>query len=223
MFLVSGAFGMFRRDVVAQLGGLDPDSIGEDLELTVRLHRHCREQGRPYRVAFVPDPVAWTEAPSTLSSLGNQRDRWQRGLMDTMMLHRDMLFNPRYGRIGMVAYPYFFFLEMLGPVVELTGYIVFTLLLAFGWVQLPVALAFLLISVVVGTILSVLSVGLEEISFRRYDRFTDFLRLLGLALIENVGYRQLQTYYRCRGMWSYLTGKTGWGAMEREGFTGSVS
>ena len=223
MFLVSGAFGMFRRDVVAQLGGLDPDSIGEDLELTVRLHRHCREQGRPYRVAFVPDPVAWTEAPSTLSSLGNQRDRWQRGLMDTMMLHRDMLFNPRYGRIGMVAYPYFFFLEMLGPVVELTGYIVFTLLFAFGMVQLPVALAFLLISVVVGTILSVLSVGLEEISFRRYDRFTDFLRLLGLALIENVGYRQLQTYYRCRGMWSYLTGKTGWGAMEREGFTGSVS
>ncbi len=223
MFLISGAFGMFRRDVVAQLGGLDPSSIGEDLELTVRLHRHCREQGRPYRVAFVPDPVAWTEAPSTLHTLGSQRDRWQRGLMDTMMLHRDMLFNPRYGRIGMVAYPYFFFLEMLGPLVELTGYVVFALLFAFGMVQLPVAIAFLLISVVVGTILSVLSVGLEEISFRRYDRLSDFFRLLGLALVENFGYRQLQTYFRCRGMWSYLTGKTGWGTMKREGFHGSVS
>ena len=223
MFLVSGAFGMFRRDIVAELGGLDPTSVGEDLELTVRLHRYCREQDRPYRVAFVPDPVAWTEAPSTFRSLGSQRDRWQRGLMDTMMLHRDMLFNPRYGRIGMIAYPYFFFLEMLGPLVELTGYIVFTLLLAFGFVQLPVAIAFLLISVVVGTILSVLSVGLEEISFRRYDRFSDFLRLLGLALIENVGYRQLQTFFRCRGMWSYLTGVKGWGRMEREGFNGSVS
>ena len=223
MFLVSGAFGMFRRDVVVRLGGLDPTSIGEDLELTVRLHRYCREQERPYRVAFVPDPVAWTEAPSTLRSLGKQRDRWQRGLMDTMMLHRDMLFNPRYGRIGMIAYPYFFFLEMLGPLVELTGYLVFALLLALGMVELSVAIAFLLVSVVVGTILSVLSVGLEEISFRRYDRFSDFLRLLSLALIENIGYRQLQTYFRCRGMWSYLTGKTGWGSMERQGFSNSAS
>lgn len=223
MILVSGAFGMFRRDIVAELGGLNPDSVGEDLELTVRLHRYCRETDRPYRVAFVPDPVAWTEAPSTLRVLGNQRDRWQRGLIDTMLLHRDMLLNPKYGRIGMVAYPYFFFLEMLGPVVEVTGYVVFLVLLASGLIPLSMALTFLLIAVVLGTILSVLSVGLEEISFRRYDRFSDLLRLLGLALLENFGYRQLQSYWRCRGIWSYLRGVEGWGAMERRGFNRSPS
>jgi len=223
MFLISGAFGMFRRDIVADLGGLDTNSIGEDLELTVRIHRYCRDRDMPYRVAFVPDPVAWTEAPDTLRILANQRDRWQRGLIDTMFLHRDMLLNPKYGRIGLVAYPYFFFLEMLGPVIELTGYVVFALLLAFGLVSLPLALAFVLVSVVLGAILSVLSVVLEEVSFRRYDRFSDLLRLFGLAVLENFGYRQLQTYFRCRGTWSYLRGVEGWGTMERRGFKESTA
>jgi cellulose synthase/poly-beta-1,6-N-acetylglucosamine synthase-like glycosyltransferase len=223
MFLISGAFGMFRRDIVAELGGLDPNSIGEDLELTVRLHRYCRERDLPYRIAFVPDPVAWTEAPDTINILANQRDRWQRGLIDTMFLHRDMLLNPKYGRIGLVAYPYFFFLEMLGPVIELAGYVVFALLLAFGLVSMPLALAFVLVSIVLGTILSVLSVVLEEVSFRRYERFSDLLWLFGLAVLENLGYRQLQTYFRCRGTWSYLRGVEGWGAMERRGFDGSAS
>lgn len=218
MFLISGAFGMFRRDLVAELGGLDTDSIGEDLELTVRIHRYCRDREMPYRVAFVPDPVAWTEAPDTMRLLGSQRDRWQRGLIDTMLLHRDMLFNPKYGRIGMVAYPYFFFLEMLGPVVEMAGYVVFVVMLALGLVSLPFAIAFLLIAIILGTILSVFSVGLEEISFRRYTRFSDLLKLFGLALIENFGYRQLQTFYRVRGIWSHLRGKKGWGTMERKGF-----
>ena len=218
MFLISGAFGMFRRELVVRVGGLDTGSIGEDLELTVRLHRYCREHAIPYRVAFVPDPVAWTEAPESFSLLGKQRDRWQRGLIDTMMLHRSMLLNPRYGRIGLVAYPYFFFLEMLGPVIEMAGYVVFIAMLAMGLISIPFAITFLLIAIILGTILSVVSVGLEEISFRRYERFRDLIRLLGLALIENFGYRQLQTYYRCRGILSYLRGRKGWGTMERRGF-----
>jgi cellulose synthase/poly-beta-1,6-N-acetylglucosamine synthase-like glycosyltransferase len=218
MLLISGAFGLFRRSVVIEAGGLDASNIGEDFELTVRLHRHCREQGRSYRVVFVPKPVAWTEAPESLRVLGRQRDRWQRGLVDTMRKHARMLFNPRYGRIGMVAYPYFFFLEMLGPVVESAGYAVFIFLLVTGYVSSAFALLFLLLAFVLGVILSVLSVGLEELSFRRYERSSDLIRLLGLAVLEGFGYRQLLVFYRLRGFLSYLRGYSGWGDMERRGF-----
>jgi cellulose synthase/poly-beta-1,6-N-acetylglucosamine synthase-like glycosyltransferase len=218
MFLVSGAFGLFRRSLVVEAGGLAPDSLGEDLELTVRLHRHCRERGIPYKIHFVPDPVAWTEAPETLKVLGRQRDRWQRGLIDTMIRHVRMLFNPRYGRIGLVAYPYFFFLEMIGPIVEFTGYLVFLTVLALGIASLPFALLFLFVAVMLGSVLSIAAVGLEELTFRRYTRLRDLLRLFLLAFAENLGYRQILTYYRLRGTISYFRGLDGWGDMERKGF-----
>ena len=218
MFLISGAFGMFRREVVADLGGFDTESIGEDLELTVRLHRHYRETGEPYRISFVHDPVAWTECPETLRGLGRQRDRWQRGLMDTMFANKDMMLNPRFGRIGLVAYPYFFFFEMLGPFVEFTGFVTFAIMAVLGLISWTFAGVFFLLAVLLGTALSVLSVGLEEMSFRRYKSVSDLMRLFGLAFIENLGYRQLQTLFRTRGIVSYLRGETGWGVMERKGF-----
>ncbi len=218
MLLISGAFGMFRRSLVVAVGGLAHDSIGEDLELTVRLHRYCRERGIPYAIHFVPDPVAWTEAPETLATLGRQRDRWHRGLIDTMMRHIRLLLNPRYGRIGLVAFPYFFFLEMMGPVIEFTGYIVFTLVLMLGIAKLPFVLLFLAVTILFGTVLSFAAVGLEELSFRRYPRTRDLLELFLLAVLENFGYRQLHTYFRFRGIISYLRGQTGWGNMERKGF-----
>ena len=218
MLLVSGAFGVFRRDLVVKVGGFNAASIGEDLEMTIRLHRYCRDNDIPYRVSFVPDPVAWTEVPDKLSILGNQRDRWQRGLIDAMMRHKKMLFNPRYGRIGMLAFPYFFILEMLGPVIEFTGYIVFVLALASGVASLPFALMFLLLAVVVGMVLSVVAVALEELTFRRYPRMRDLFRLLGLCVAENLFFRHVLTYYRFRGIVSYWRGVEGWGRMERAGF-----
>ncbi len=218
MFLISGAFGLFKRSLVVEVGGLAADSLGEDFELTVRLHRHCRDHKIPYRIHFVPDPVAWTEAPDTLKVLGRQRDRWQRGLIDTMHRHIRMLFNPRYGRLGFVAYPYFFFLEMLGPIVEFIGYIVFTLIMVMGLGSLPFALLFLGIAILLGTVLSIASIGLEELSFRRYTRLRDLIHLFGLAFLENLGYRQVMTYYRLKGTISYFRGLEGWGDMERTGF-----
>ena len=223
MFLVSGAFGLWKRSLVVELGGLATHSVGEDLELTVRIHRHCREHDIPYRVSFVPDPVAWTEVPESLRVLGLQRDRWRRGLIDAMLRHRRMLFNPRYGRTGMVAYPYFFFLEMMGPVVEFLGYFVFAAVIIFGIASLPFAIAFLLVAVFLGTILSVVSVVLEELTFRRYERFGDLLRLFGLALLENIGFRQILTYYRFKGTLSYFFGSNEWGDMERKGTKAEAS
>lgn len=121
--IISGAFGLFKRSLVVDIGGYQTDTVGEDMELIVRLHRYCLEQKQSYDIAFIPDPVAWTECPEDMKTLANQRDRWQRGLMEALWKHRVMFFNPRYGRIGLLAYPYYFFLEMMGPVIEMMGYL----------------------------------------------------------------------------------------------------
>jgi cellulose synthase/poly-beta-1,6-N-acetylglucosamine synthase-like glycosyltransferase len=216
--LISGAFGIFRRTTAVAAGGYDTRTVGEDMEITIRLHRHCREQGTPYRVSFVPDPVAWTECPETLSTLGKQRDRWQRGLIESMWWHRKMLFNPRYGRVGMLAFPSFFFLEMLGPIVEVFGYIAFLTTILLGWASPGYVMAFLGAAIVLGIALSVAALGLEELSFRRYPRTIDLLHLLGLAVVENLGYRQLNALWRVRGFVSKIRGISTWGSMERSGF-----
>ncbi|MDP2956596.1 MAG: glycosyltransferase family 2 protein, partial [Longimicrobiales bacterium] len=216
--IISGAFGMFRRAAVVEAGGYATDTVGEDMELVVRLRRRGFESGKDHRVAFVPDPVAWTECPETVRVLGRQRDRWQRGLMESIWRHRRMLFNPRYGRVGTLAFPYFFFLEMCGPVIEGAGYLGFVLAVATGRASLPFILAFLALAFAFGMALSVAAVALEELTFRRYPRARDLAQLFWLAILENVGYRQLSTYWRLKGIVSKVRGATGWGAMERRGF-----
>lgn len=217
--VISGAFGIFKRSVVVDAGGYSTDTVGEDMELVVRLHRHCRENDIPYHIHFVPDPVAWTECPESLSVLGRQRERWQRGLYQSLMKHRVMLFNRRYGRAGLVAFPYFFFLEMLGPVIELLGYVSFTVTILAGRADWPFALAFLSVAIILGAALSLSAVALEELSFRRYPRISDLLKLFGLALLENFGYRQINAWWRLQGTFEALRGKEGWGKMTRKGFT----
>ena len=122
LLIISGAFGLFQRSVVAAAGGYSTTTVGEDVELVVRLHRYLRERGEEYRIEFIPDPVAWTEVPEDLQSLGGQRRRWQRGLVETLWRHQRMTLNPRFGMFGLVALPSFFLLEVLGPLVELLGY-----------------------------------------------------------------------------------------------------
>jgi cellulose synthase/poly-beta-1,6-N-acetylglucosamine synthase-like glycosyltransferase len=217
LLIVSGAFGMFRRDVVVDAGGYSTRSVGEDMELIVRLHRYMRERKRAYEVQFVPDPVAWTEVPETLSVLTRQRDRWQRGLMQSLAEHRVMLMNPKYGRIGMVAYPYFWFMEGFGPAVEVLGYAAFTVAFIFGWVATEFVIAFLLLSVFSGIALSLAAVGLEELSFRRYTGGRDFARLLLLSVIENFGYRQYLAFARFKGLIMAAFGRREWGAMQKRG------
>lgn len=216
--IISGAFGMFRRTVVVEAGGYATDTVGEDMELVVRLHRYCREKSIPYRIAFLPDPVAWTECPETLQVLGRQRDRWQRGLVESLTRHLRMFCNPRYGRIGLLAFPYFLFLEMLGPVLEGLGYAGFVAAAVTGKASTLYAVAFLSVAVLLGIVLSLVAVGLEEMSFRRYPRTGDLIQLFWLAIGENIGYRQLNAFWRMRGMVSKLRGQHGWGRMERRGF-----
>ena len=218
MLIVSGAFGLFSKAAVVECGGYRNDTVGEDMELVVRLHRIMREKKRNYRITFIPDPVCWTEVPEKLKILSRQRNRWQRGLIDSMFLNIKMLFNPKYGTIGLLAMPFFFFFEMLGPMVEFTGYIVFFASWYFNIVSFTFAILFLAVAIVLGIVLSVGSLVLEELSFRRYPRISHLVMFFAYAVLENFGYRQLNTWWRFKGCFDHVLGKKGWGKMERKGF-----
>jgi YaiO family outer membrane protein len=216
--IISGAFGLFRKEYMMAVGGYHTGSIVEDLDLVVRMHRYLRRNKIKYEMPFIPDPVAWTEVPESLRILSRQRERWHRGLIAAMWQYKTMLFNPRYGRIGFLAMPFYAFGEMLAPVVELLGYLITAAGLAFGLVNVSFALLFVLVAWGYGMLLSIWAVVLEEVSFRRYRRFGDLFRLLLFASLENFGYRQLTVFWRLKAFINVWKGVHAWGDMARKGF-----
>lgn len=217
LLIISGAFGLFRRDLVVEAGGYDTNTVGEDAELVIRLHRLCREQGRPARITFFPDPICWTEAPASLRQLARQRDRWQRGLMEVLWKHRGMLFRRKYGRIGMVAMPYFLIFEAMGPAIELIGIVALITAIATGAISPVITLLLFTLSITTGLVLSFTAILMEERAFRRYPSWKCLRRLVVAALVENFGYRQLNTFIRARA-WLTVRKKGTWGEMTRAGF-----
>jgi cellulose synthase/poly-beta-1,6-N-acetylglucosamine synthase-like glycosyltransferase len=217
MFIVSGAFGVFRKDVLVATGGFETDTIGEDFELVAHIHRHMREEKQKYHITLVPDPVCWTEVPETLKMLGRQRNRWQRGLLETLWRHRTMCFNPKYGRVGLFSMPYFLFFEALAPIIEISGYLVFAWSLWTLSINNTFAILFLYVALLLGVLNSVVSVVLQEISGHRYQGLKALAILLFTAVIENFGYRQLTLWWRLRGTLDWLRRKGHWGHMVRKG------
>ena len=217
LLVISGAFGLFEKRAAVLAGGYATDSIGEDMELVVRMHRYRRERRQPYRIGFVPDPICWTEVPDNFRVLRRQRTRWHRGLIDTLMRHRAMIGRPRYGSVGMVSLPGFFVFEMLSPLIELSGYILLLALWALGALDASLAGTFFMLAIMYMVLVSALAVLLEDIAFRRYPHVRDLGRLLAGAVLENFGFRQLTVWWRVRAFWEYLRGDLTWGAMERSG------
>jgi cellulose synthase/poly-beta-1,6-N-acetylglucosamine synthase-like glycosyltransferase len=217
LLIISGAFGLFRRADVEAVGGWWTGTVGEDMELVVRLHRYFRDRDEDYRVLFVPDPVCWTEVPENLAALSRQRRRWQRGLAETLVSHRDAALRPRYGRLG-IAVPYFVVFEMIGPALAVGGYAVLPVAWVLGLVSGTFMLAFFLVAVLVGQLLSVSALALEEFSFRRQRHWRDMARLVWYAAIENLGYRQLTDVWKVQGLWDVLRRRSAWGEMTRRGF-----
>jgi cellulose synthase/poly-beta-1,6-N-acetylglucosamine synthase-like glycosyltransferase len=216
--IVSGAFGMFRRDSVLAVGGYCRDTVGEDMDLVIRLRRHGIETGGPSAVTFVPDPIAWTEVPESSRVLGRQRERWQRGLTDVLRRHRGLMLNPRYGRVGLVGMPYHALFELFGPVLEVVGLVGLAVAFALGVVDVPYAVAFFVLAYGWGVLLSTTSLVLHQWSSGDPFPLRDVPHLIGYALAENLGYRQLTIVWRLRGTWRYLRGRTDWGHMVRVGF-----
>jgi cellulose synthase/poly-beta-1,6-N-acetylglucosamine synthase-like glycosyltransferase len=230
LLIISGAFGMFRKDVLLEVGGLATDCIGEDAELVVRIHRRLGDERRNEEVVFVPEPVAWTEVPEDPRVLRKQRRRWHRGLTEIFVRHRSMLFRPRYGVIGMLTMPWFLVFELVAPVVEVLGLLYFLLLLAalavehvfhpgLDLVNVPIVVLLLSASILLAIFVTLVALLAEEISFRRYRGVPDLLRAVWAALEENFLYRQLNAWWRLGGTVEVLRRtRHDWGDMRRKGF-----
>ncbi|HBJ86794.1 MAG TPA: glycosyl transferase [Verrucomicrobiales bacterium] len=216
--IISGAFGIFRRDTLLELGGYAHGTVGEDMELVVRMQRWAAEKGVNHSVCHVPDPVCWTEAPSSLKVLSRQRTRWQRGLCETLWRHRNMLFRPRFGRVGMLALPSFVIFDIISPLLELLGLVLVPLCYLAGILSLDFFLAYFAVVFSFGMCLSLSAMILAEYTLEHERKVRDLIWLGVGAIVENLGYRQLNTWWRVKGIWQFLRNKKGWGEMTRRGF-----
>ena len=215
--IISGAFGVFRTDLVRAVGGYRQSAIGEDFDLVARLHKHLRQQGVAYRIPFVPDPMCWTEVPSDLKSLGRQRARWHKGLMDVLWQNRDMLFRRRYGRIGWLALPYLWVFELAAPVIEIGGIFTIVLAICMGVLSREFFLQFLIFGYAFATVISIGSVLQEEITYKRYNDWQDVVRLVSYCFLEHFPYRQMHMIWRLQGLSQYLRGDNTWKPLKRKG------
>jgi cellulose synthase/poly-beta-1,6-N-acetylglucosamine synthase-like glycosyltransferase len=216
--LISGAFGLFRREAVIAVGGYDRTAIGEDFDLVMRLQRHFRERREPFRIAFDPNPLCWTQAPEDWSSLKSQRYRWRRGLLQVLWRYRGMIGNPRFGKVGLGALPHMAFFEGLGPLLEGAGYLVTIVAVVFGYLNWRYFGMMVTVSVLFGVAVTLLAVLMSDVAIRRYMRGNDLALLMVVAILESFGYRQINALWGCVGTVQALTGKGGWGSMKRRAF-----
>jgi cellulose synthase/poly-beta-1,6-N-acetylglucosamine synthase-like glycosyltransferase len=218
LMLISGAFGIMRRSVALEVGGYSLGTVGEDLELIVKIHRYMRDRNQEYEIRFIPDPVCWTEAPESMNVLSRQRRRWQRGALETFFKHKDMLLNPRYGIAGMLGFPHILLVDVLAPPIEAIGYLLMPIFWATGAISWEFFAAYLALTFAFGVFISVGTLVLEEMELKRFPTPSDLMILTLAAVAENFGYRQINNLWRIRGWWEYLRGSQSWGEMTRKGF-----
>jgi cellulose synthase/poly-beta-1,6-N-acetylglucosamine synthase-like glycosyltransferase len=216
LLIISGAFGLFLKQAVIDAGGYNRKTVCEDMELVVRLHRIAREKKKVARAIFVPDPVCWTQVPSDWKSLLRQRDRWQRGLVESIWLHAKMFMNPKYGAVGMIGMPFYVFFEALGPVIELLGYLLIPILWLVGALDPAFAIMFFILAVLYSIMLSLLALIVDDLLFQRYDRSRDLGKLMLSAFVEFIGYRQILTVRRTIGFFTAIFRRNDWGKIKRE-------
>jgi cellulose synthase/poly-beta-1,6-N-acetylglucosamine synthase-like glycosyltransferase len=218
LLIISGAFGVFKKSRVIQVGGYLTNTIGEDMELVVRLHRKNIEENWGAKIEYVADPVCYTEAPDSFKYLKTQRVRWHRGLFESLWAHRKMIFNKNYRSIGFIAMPYFFFVEFLGPIIEFFGYVSLILNVTLHNINIMYSIAFLILMIIYGSFFSVSAVLLEEWRLEKYKKISELNRLFFYSLTEAIWYRPIVTYWRVVATISIFLGqKKGWGEMKRKG------
>ena len=216
--IISGAFGLFRRDAMIAVGGYDRTAIGEDMDLTIRLQRYFRARREPVRIAFNPNPLAWTQAPEDWQSMRSQRYRWRRGLLQTLWRYRRMIGNPRFGTVGLESLPYVAFFEGLGPLVEGSGYLITIGAAVLGYLNWKYCGMMIGVSVFLGAAVTLLSILMNDLTSRQYMQGRDLALLVAVAILESFGYRQVNSLWGCVGTFQALTGKGGWGSMKRQAF-----
>jgi len=221
LILISGAFGAFDREVVLKCGGYDTSTVGEDMELVVRMRRFMEEAKQPYEVVNIPEPLCWTEVPESKEILSRQRNRWMRGTMETLWKHRKLMFNPKYGKLGMVSLPYWFLFEFLGPLVEFSGYVIFVVFLLLGIVNWPFFFVLFALVISTGILYSVYAVLVDLVGRQVYTKRKDFLTLIGTAVTEPFYFHPLTVKAGVSGFIDYFKKSHSWGEMTRQGFSQS--
>ncbi len=219
LLLISGAFGLFDRKIAVAAGGYNHKTVGEDMELVMRMHSYMIEQNEPYQVAYIPEPLCWTEAPGNYNILSRQRNRWTRGTIECLMIHKKMLFNPKYKVLGLLSYPYWLLAEWLAPFMEITGLIFFGIMAIFGLLNWTFVLSLLVLLYLFSITISLLSIYVQETNYHCYIENTDLLKLIQTALLEPFLYHPRVVWWALKGNYDFFTGKnTGWGEMTRQGF-----
>lgn len=223
LMLISGAFGAFDKEIAIKCGGYDHNTVGEDMELVVRMRRYMEERNEKYRVTYIPDPLCWTEAPNSFDILGRQRNRWTRGTIETLKFHKKMFFNPKYGLLGMLSYPYWFFFEMCAPVIEFFGFVCFFIFAAFGLLDWGFFFAYFLFIVSFGYLYSAFAILMEVITYHQYKRRIDILILMLTALTEPFYFHPFVVWSAIKGYIDYFRKKKSWGEMTRQGFSNKAA
>jgi cellulose synthase/poly-beta-1,6-N-acetylglucosamine synthase-like glycosyltransferase/phosphoglycerol transferase MdoB-like AlkP superfamily enzyme len=218
LILISGAFGAFDRKIVIECGGYDIKTVGEDMELVVRMRRFMEEQKRPYAVINIPDSLCWTEAPESKAILKKQRNRWMRGTMETLWKHRKLMFNPKYGKLGMISLPYWFFFEFLSPLIEFSGYFILLAYLILGIINLPLFLTITAMVITGCMLFSIYAILVDLVSCRVYTKRKDFIDLIRTALVEPLYFHTMVTKATVSGFFDYFKKGHTWGEMTRQGF-----
>lgn len=218
LLIISGAFGAFDREIAIKAGGYNHATVGEDMELIVRMRRYMHENKLPYKVSFIPDPLCWTEAPASYKILGRQRNRWTRGTIETLQIHKKMFFNRKFGILGILSYPYWFFYELLAPIIEFSGIVGLSFFAMAGYISWPFFLLLLAVLLSFGFLYSVFAILIEVLTFNQYKRRTDILKLILIAFAEPVFFHPFVVWSAVRGNIDFLRKKKAWGEMTRQGF-----
>lgn len=218
LMLISGAFGAFDKEIVIKAGGYNHNTVGEDMELVVRMRRYLEERNQKYRVTYIPDPLCWTEAPESLQILGRQRNRWARGTYETLKFHRKMFFNPNYHLMGLLSYPYWFFFEFLAPIIEFFGFIFFFLFAALGMIDWYFFFVYLLFVICFGFLYSAFAIYMEIVTYNQYKKRSEILLLILTSLTEPFYFHPFVVWSAIMGYFDLIRKNKGWGEMTRTGF-----
>ncbi|MGY0374743.1 glycosyltransferase family 2 protein [Clostridium sp. JNZ J1-5] len=217
LLIISGAFGVFKKSAVVKVGGYSR-TIGEDMELTLKIHEYFRKNKIKYKIDFTSDAVCWTQAPSKIKGLKTQRIRWHRGLTDSILRHKKMIFNPKYGTVGLLSMPYFLLVEMLGPVVEIIGYIMLIISILTGTLSNFFIFVFLM-AYLYGILFSLSAILLEQFSYKRYNNIREITKLVIYTFFEQFIYRQITVWWRVKSFFNFKKGSKQWGTIKRSSFT----
>jgi cellulose synthase/poly-beta-1,6-N-acetylglucosamine synthase-like glycosyltransferase len=216
---VSGGLGMFDKEIVIKAGGYDPTSFGEDMELMLRMQAYVKDNKIDAAIRYIPMTLCWTEGPTSLKVFMRQRTRWGRGLVQLMLAHRKMMLNPRYGRTGLITFPYNFFFELLAPAIECLGILYYIFLIVFGQVNWPYAIILLIFVYTYSIMISTLAVLWDQLTFNYYKSWKDVVRIASMVFVEMLIYHPLIVIFALRGYIFQLTNRThSWGNMQRRGF-----